>query len=62
MQVVKDEYHQKRLALLGPDQPVDFESEQIKLNIPNDGITVNGWKITPLIAPVVSLRLSVIYT
>ena len=55
---MKQEYHRDKLALPGPDQPVDFESEQIKLDIPLDGITLEeGWKITPLTAPVVSAYL-----
>ena len=55
LQVVKQEYHQERQALVGPVQPVDFESDQIKLDIPPDGITIKGgWIITPLTAPVVS--------
>ena len=51
---MKREY-QERQALAGPDQLVDFESDQIKLDIPLDGITLKGgWIITPLTAPVVS--------
>ena len=38
----------------GADQLVEFESNEISLNIPLKGITLDeGWKITPDIAPVV---------
>ena len=56
MQVVEDEYCQKNRVLFGPDQPIEFESDQIRLDIPLKGITLEeGWKLTPLIPPVVSL-------
>ena len=47
-----DEYSEKG-ALAGPHQPVEFESDMISLDIPMEGITIEGWKITPLIRPVV---------
>ena len=50
---MKEEYSQ---ALPGPDQPVEFESDEIKLDIPEDGISLQGgWMITPLASPVVSV-------
>ena len=53
-QVVKEDYCRKE-ALPGPEQLVEFELDQITLNIPPEGITLKeGWKITPLIVPVVS--------
>ena len=56
LQVVKKEYRQEQHALPGPDQPVDFESDQIEVDIPLDGVTLDGgWVITPLTAPVVSI-------
>ena len=51
--VVEEEYTKKN-ALPGPDQNVEFESEAISLDIPMVGIAIKGWKITPLIRPVVS--------
>ena len=56
-QVVKEEYLQNKRALPGPVLPVDFESEQIELDIPEEGLTLDeGWTITPLIPPLVSCR------
>jgi hypothetical protein len=34
---------------------VEFEGDQISLDIPREGITVGGWKLSPLIPPVVSM-------
>ena len=53
MQVVKQEYKDEK-AVLGLRQLVEFESEAISLDIPMEGISIKGWKITPLIRPVVS--------
>ena len=51
---MKEEYERKG-AVLGLYQPMEFEGESISLDIPMpDGLSVNGWKITPLIRPVVS--------
>ena len=55
MQVVKQEYKDEK-AVLGLHQLVEFESDAISLDIPLEGITIKGWKITPLIRPVVSSR------
>ena len=53
IQAVELKYNQ---ALPGPDQPVDFESDQIELGIPEDGITLQGgWVLTPLTTLVVSV-------
>ena len=50
---MKDCYR-KSQALPGPDELVEFESNEIKLDIPLEGITLEaGWKITPLTVPVV---------
>ena len=43
----------------GPHQPIDFESDQIKLDIPVGGVSLQGWRIIPLTAPVVSVCHSV---
>ena len=38
----------------GPDELVEFELNEIKLDIPLEGMTLEGgWKITPLTVPVV---------
>ena len=53
IQVVKRDYN-KDNASLGARQLVEFESNKITLNIPQEGITLDeGWKIMPQIAPVV---------
>ena len=50
---MKDDYEKKH-GLSGADQLVEFESTKISLDIPQEGITLDGgWKITPQIAPVV---------
>ena len=47
--------YKKYNAVAGPDLLVEFESQEIKLDIPREGITLEGgWKITPQITPVVS--------
>ena len=51
--MVEEEYSKKN-ALPGPDQNVEFESDMISLDIPMEGLSIKGWKITPLIRPVVS--------
>ena len=53
MQVIEKEYIKKR-AHSGPEQNIEFESDMITLDIPLKGRTIKGWKITPLIRPVVS--------
>ena len=51
---MKEDYKAKK-AFAGPEQPVEFESKEIELDIPMSGITLEGgWKITPQMAPVVS--------
>jgi hypothetical protein len=50
--VVKDLY-EKKGAILGVEQLVEFEEESITVDIPKEGTTIKGWKITPLISPVV---------
>ena len=42
-------------AVSGPDLEVEFETDNISLSIPEDGICLqNGWTIKPLVPPVVS--------
>ena len=53
---MKREYLQDKLAIPGPEQVIEFESTQIRLDIPLEGTTLKeGWKLTPLVAPVVSM-------
>ena len=43
-------------AVEGPDQEVCFDEDEISLDIPLEGCTVqNGWTITPLAYPGVSI-------
>ena len=47
-------YYEKERGSSGADQLVEFESNEISLNIPLEGITLDqGWKITPQIRPIV---------
>lgn len=63
VQVVEENYRQQRQVHTGPDQPLEFESDKIELDIPREGITLQeGWKITPLIAPVVRTKDCPTYT
>ena len=51
---MKKHYDEVR-ALRGPDQPVDFEGEEIRLDLPMEKTKINDkWTIMPLIDPVVS--------
>ena len=49
---------QKRYSNLdvisGPDFEVQFEEDIISLQIPGDGLQLNGWEIRPLVPPAVS--------
>ena len=53
------EEYKKEGARPGPDQNIEFEADMITLNIPLKGKTISGWKITPLIRPVVCNSISV---
>ena len=62
MQVVKRHYREER-ALAGPDQQVDFEGEEIRLDLPMEETKINDkWTILPLIDPVVSTNMSQLET
>ena len=50
-----EEYEKKGVHQVA-DLKIEFESDRIALNIPLKGKTINGWKITPLVRPVVSIR------
>ena len=51
--MVRNEYDKKG-AILGLHQPLEFEADTITLDIPMEGVAIKGWKITPLIPPLVS--------
>ena len=57
MQVVETKYaNQKQTAIEGPDQQIEFDSTEIILDIPLEGIELEGgWKVVPLVAPIVSV-------
>ena len=58
---MKEDY-EKSKAVEGPNQLVEFVSDKIELDIPEEGIALEGgWKITPQIAPVVIPRMSIYY-
>ena len=53
--MVKKHYREEG-ALPGPDQPVEFEGEEIRLDFPMEETKINEkWTIVPLIDPVVSM-------
>ena len=55
LQAIEDNYSRLN-AISGPRFMVQFENDTISLVISEDGICLeNGWTITPLIPPVVSL-------
>ena len=51
-----EKHYRKQRALPGPDQPIEFEGEEIRLDLPmsEKKIMDNKWAIVPLIPPVVS--------
>ena len=56
-QAAEQKYKQGSLGL---EQHIDFESNEIKLDIPMEGTELNeGWKITPMAVPVVSISFVV---
>lgn len=53
-----DAKYTKAAAIVGPDQEVIFEGEEITLDIPKEGVSLeNGWTIIPYTHPGVSLLL-----
>ena len=47
-------------ATHGPGFEVQFDGDTIRLAIDDDGVCLqNGWKITPLMAPMVSLKIMI---
>ena len=57
-------YHQKMNATLGHYQQFEFESDQIRLNIPPAGTITSdkAWRITALGPPVVCLAVTISLT
>ena len=57
LQAIEDKYSSWG-ATHGPGFEVQFEGDTIRLEIDENGVCLqNGWEITPLIAPVVSLKI-----
>ena len=55
VQVIQKKYS---CAKPGPGFEVQFEDDIIRLEIPDDGVSLqNGWEIKPLMAPVVSSNM-----
>ena len=53
LQVVEEKYSQSDQ---GPEQPIEFESNEIKLDIPREGTKLKeGWMVIPMIKPIVSI-------
>ena len=52
-QVIQERYSNLD-TISGPDFEVQFEEDTICLEIPRDGLQLNGWEIRPLVPPVVS--------
>ena len=56
MQAAEILYCPRDKGVRGPEQTIEFESNQIKLDIPKEGIELkDGWKVTPILNPVVSI-------
>ena len=52
-------HYEEEGAIPGPDQLVDFEGEDIRLDLPmEETIVKDKWTIVPLIDPVVSTSLA----
>ena len=50
--------YKKNAVQLGSGQVMDFASDQITLDIPEEGINdLNGWNLSPIKTAVVSLAL-----
>ena len=50
-----NKHYRREGALPGPDQPVEFEGEEIRLDLPMEEMKINDkWTIVPLIDPMVS--------
>jgi len=62
LQAIRDKYTTDA-AILGQDSQVIFKEKEVTLDVPKDGANLeNGWKITPLNAPVVSLYYATTYS
>ena len=47
------QYYAKKGAIEGPCISVEFGEDRIELDIPMEGINIGGWRITPLMSPMV---------
>ena len=54
MQIVEEAYKHSHHQLV-TRQLLEFESDAIRIDIPNEGIRVEGWKMIPLTPPIVSI-------
>ena len=54
MQSVEEDYKHTHYQLV-LHLPLEFESDAIRIDIPNEGIHVEGWKMIPLTPPIVSI-------
>ena len=56
MQAAKEEY-KNTVFSIGEIQRIEFESDELKLDIPKEGITLKeGWNITAVMTTVVSIN------
>ena len=56
---MNDRYKSDQFKSGSADQPVEFESEVIKIGVPFESAT--GWKISPLNEPEVRVKVIVYY-
>ena len=56
LQAVNQEY-KKEGAIEGPDQDIEFEEDEITMEIPEGGSIIGGWTIIALTPPMVCLSL-----
>lgn len=54
MQNVKDYYVSLNATSGCLEQKLTFKEDRISLNLPKDGINVDGWKVIPGMQPIVS--------
>ena len=52
---MKKKYYSQQGVVSGLDHIVEFEADQISLDIPMEGINLRGWALKPLFPPVVSM-------
>ena len=57
-QCVEEKYLKRKDVHEGPEEDIEVESAEIKLDIPMNGIMSNGWKVHPYKPPIVSFVLA----